>query len=701
MRLQTGKVTSAALLAAGLVAACWWAGPRAGAADRVLRSGVTATGFDAKVRPQDDLFRHVNGGWIAEAKIPAEYGTFGSFMELRDNALKDLRAIIENAARPENAASAPESRKIGDMYDAFMDEKKVEELGLEPIRGDLDRIDAVKDKAGFLRLMARLQRQGDGGLFRFGVAPDAKQSDREIVYLSQGGISLPDESYYRDPKFQPIREAFVAHVGKMFALAGRPEPEAAAKQVMDLETRLAKSHWDRVKSRDQTLSYNKKDRAALEALTPGFDWSTYFDVTGAKDLPEVIVRQPDFFAAMAATYKDVPLDQWKTWLAWHVLDSSASYLNKAVVDEDFDFARKLSGATELPPRWKRGVKAVEDALGEAAGKLYVARHFPPEAKARMQQLVKNLIEAYRQDIQELDWMSPETKKKALEKLARFTPKIGYPDKWRDYSKLEVRRGDLLGNVRRAVAFELDRNLAKLGKPVDRSEWGMTPQTVNAYYNPLFNEIVFPAAILQPPFFDRDADDAVNYGAIGAVIGHEIGHGFDDQGSKYDGDGNMKNWWTDADRKEFDKRAKMLIEQYNEFSPVQLPGQHVNGALDDRREHRRPGRPDHRPQGVQAVAPRDRADGARRPDRRPAVLHRLGPGLALEVPRRRADATAGRGSPLARRVPLQRRRPQPPRVLRRLRRQGRGQALAPRRPPRADLVSGRLIAKAWRSGYRPG
>jgi putative endopeptidase len=281
---------------------------------------------------------------------------------------------------------------------------------------------------------------------------------------------------------------------------------------------------------------------------------------------------------MAKALEDVPLEQWKTWLAWHVLDSTAPMLNKAMVDEDFDFGRKLSGATELPPRWKRGVQAVEGAMGEAAGKLYVARHFPPAAKARMQQLVQNLIAAYRQDIQELDWMSPETKTKALEKLARFTPKIGYPDKWRDYSKLEIRRDDLLGNIRRASAFELDRDLAKLGKPVDRSEWGMTPQTVNAYYNPLFNEIVFPAAILQPPFFDMNADDAVNYGGIGAVIGHEIGHGFDDQGSKYDGDGNMKNWWTDADRKEFDKRAKMLIQQYDGFAPAQLPGQHVNGAL---------------------------------------------------------------------------------------------------------------------------
>ena len=579
MRWPLGKASLAAtaMLAAGLWAAHGVAGPPAGAPDRELRSGVVKSGFDSRVRPQDDLFHHVNGGWIAEAKIPAEYGFFGSFMELRDNALKDLRAIIEDAAK-QDAAPGSEARKIGDLYASFMDEKRAEELGLEPIKGDLTRIGAVADRAGFVRLLAELERQGVSGLFRMGVAPDSKQSDKEIVQMGQGGITLPDEAFYRDAKFQPIRQAFVAHLQKMFALAGRTDPAGAAKQVMDLETRLAKHHWDRVKSRDQTLTYNKKDRAALDALAPGFDWTTYFEVTGAKGLTEVIVRQPEYFTAMAAALKDVPLEQWKTWLAWQVITSSAQYLNKAMVDEEFQFERMLTGADELPSRWKRGVKVVEGALGEAAGKLYVAKHFPPEARARMQQLVANLVEAYRQDIQELDWMGPETRKKALEKLARFTPKIGYPDKWRDYSKLEIRRDDLMGNVRRASAFEVDRDLAKLGKPVDRSEWGMTPQTINAYYNPLFNEIVFPAAILQPPFFDMKADDAVNYGGIGAVIGHEIGHGFDDQGSKYDGDGNMKNWWTDSDRKEFEKRAGMLIEQYNGFSPAQLPGQHVNGAL---------------------------------------------------------------------------------------------------------------------------
>jgi putative endopeptidase len=550
----------------------------AGKPSAAVHSGVDKSATDPSVRAQDDLFRHINGKWIATAEIPGEYGLYGSFMQLRDNSLRDLRAIIEEAASHHDSPPRSEAQQIGDLYSDFMNEARVEKLGLEPIQADLAKVDAIKDKSELLTLLGQLQRGGVGGLFGLFVSTDAKKSDQSIVYLTQDGISLPDESYYRDPKFKPIRDAYVTHVGRMFKLAGRPEPALAAKQVMELETRLAKNHWDRVKSRDATKTYNKKSLAELAALTPGFGWEHFAQSFGYKGKGDIVVRQPEYFAAMAQAYKEVGIDQLKTWLTWNILKSSASYLNKGMVDEAFDFERKLSGAKEQPPRWKRGVRVIEGSLGEAAGKLYVAKHFPPEAKARMQQLVRNLIEAYRQDISTLDWMSGTTRQKALEKLAKFTPKIGYPDKWRDYSKLEIRPDDLVGNVRRAYAFELDRDLAKLGKPVDRTEWGMTPQTVNAYYNPGFNEIVFPAAILQPPFFDLKADDAVNYGGIGAVIGHEIGHGFDDQGSKYDGDGNMKDWWTEADRKEFDKRAKMLIEQYNSLEPAQLPGQHVNGAL---------------------------------------------------------------------------------------------------------------------------
>jgi putative endopeptidase len=408
---------------------------------------------------------------------------------------------------------------------------------------------------------------------------DFKQSDRSLVYLEQGGISLPDESYYREDKFQPIRDQFADHVAKMLELAGIPDAKQAATRVMAVETALARNHWDRVKSRDRTLTYNKMDTKALAKLSPEVDWDAYFTELGAKGINEVIVRQPDFLTAMSKELDSVALADWKLWLKWQVVHDAAPLLSKPLVDENFAFfGRVLTGAPENRPRWKRGVAIVETTIGEAVGKLYVARHFPPEAKARMQELVANLIAAYHDDISSLDWMSPETRKHALEKLAKFTPKIGYPDKWRDYSSLTTDRNDLVGNIRRASEFETARELAKLGKPVDRSEWRMTPQTINAYYNPTMNEIVFPAAILQPPTFDMAADDAVNYGAIGAIIGHEIGHGFDDQGSKFDGDGNMVNWWTKQDRTEFDKRAKMLIDQYSGFAPAQLPGQKVNGAL---------------------------------------------------------------------------------------------------------------------------
>ncbi len=530
------------------------------------------------MRPQDDLFRHVNGKWLKTAEIPADRSVDGAFYQLRDQSEADLREIIEKAAKTDNPAGS-EAQKVGDLYASFMNTDRVEELGKTPIDDDLARVDAIQNKTDFLRALAELDRRGNDGLLGMWVDTDAKQSDRYIIYLSQGGLGLPDESYYRDDKFQEIRDAYVAHVAKMFDLAGVPDAKAKADRVMALETRLAENHWDRVKSRDDTLTYNKKDREALAELTPGFDWSTWFQTLGAENVKEVVVRQPSFFTAMARALDEVPLDDWKIWLKWHVIHSYAPLLSQPFVEENFAFyGHTLTGAEEIRPRWKRGVEAVESALGEAVGKLYVAEHFPPEAKARMQALVDNLIAAYREDIQALDWMSPETKTKALQKLDKFTPKIGYPDKWRDYSKLEIDRDDLVGNIQRATAFEIDRNLNKLGKPVDRSEWFMTPQTVNAYYNPGMNEIVFPAAILQPPFFDMNADDAVNYGAIGAVIGHEIGHGFDDQGSKFDGDGNMKDWWTDSDRKEFEKRAQALIEQYNGFEPAQLPGQHVNGAL---------------------------------------------------------------------------------------------------------------------------
>jgi putative endopeptidase len=576
-RKRLSLVRAAAVLGLVLcVASPLWSGSQD---DAPRSSGVIKTHADESVRPQDDLFRHVNGKWVAEAEIPADRPADGAFYMLRDKSESDLRAIIEQTAAKEDNAAGSEAQKVGDLFKSFMDEEKIEALGKKPIEAEIAAIQALADMPSLLKKGAELSRTGVGGPFVLGVAPDAKQSQKTIVYVHQSGIGLPDESYYRDARFEPVRKAYLAHIEKMFELAGLPDPKGSADKIMALETRLAKDHWDRVRARDATKAYNKFDRAGLEKLTPGFDWSSYLRALQCPELTEVVVRQPSYLTAMAKALDDVPLEDWKTWLSWRLLTSRAPLLSKAFVDENFNFYSKtLSGTPEQRPRWKRGVAAVEGGLGEAVGKLYVEKHFPPAAKERMKALVANLIEAYRRDIEKLDWMSPETKQKALEKLAKFTPKIGYPDKWRDYSKLEIKPDDLVGNVSRAAEFERDRNLAKLGKPVDRTEWYMTPQTVNASYNPVQNEITFPAAILQPPFFDLNTDDAVNYGGIGAVIGHEIGHGFDDQGSKFDGDGNLKNWWTDADRAEFDKRGKVLVEQYNGFSPPQTPGQYVNGAL---------------------------------------------------------------------------------------------------------------------------
>jgi len=520
----------------------------------------------------------VNGTWLKKTQIPPDRSNYGSFTALEDKAEKDLRTIVEELSAKQNP-SGSEAEKVGNLYSSFMDEKKAEADGLRPIAADLTRIDAIGTKEEFIRTMAEFQRNRIGSFLGVFIAPDAKKSDTYAVHLSQAGISLPDRDYYlsADAKFEKIRSEYVAHVERMLQLAGQPDAKAAAATIFGLEKQLAEAHWTRVESRDREKTYNKRTLEQLRQEAARFPFDRYFESLGARNFQYVIVRQPSYLTAMAKALDDTPLDSLKTWLKWKVVTAAAPFLSKAFVDEDFSFyGRTLQGTQENRARWKRGIDLVEEAMGEAVGRLYVERHFPPEAKARMQALVKNLIEAYRQSIQSLDWMGPETKKQALAKLDKFSPKIGYPDKWRNYSNLDIRPGDLVGNVRRAAAFEVDRNLAKLGKPVDRNEWNMTPQTVNAYYSSSMNQIVFPAAILQPPFFNMAADDAVNYGAIGAVIGHEIGHGFDDQGSKSDGDGNMRNWWTDQDRAAFEKRAKMLIDQYNQYEP--LPGQKLNGAL---------------------------------------------------------------------------------------------------------------------------
>ena len=430
-------------------------------------------------------------------------------------------------------------------------------------------------------MLGQLQRRGVGGFFGYWVTTDDGNANENIVYLYQSGIGLPDEAYYREPAHQKVRDEYLPHIAKMFTLTKQADADKLARLVFGLETKIAANHWDVVADRDAVKTYNKLTKAELFALGPEIDWEIWQNAYKFPEiaLSQIVVRQPSFITGISKLVAEFDLPSWQAWLKWRIITSSASLLSSEFVNENFRFyGTVLSGIPELRPRWKRGVAMVESVLGEAVGKLYVVQHFPPEAKSRMLELVNNLIEAYRVDIQALDWMSPETKIKALEKLDKFTPKIGYPDKWRDYSALEINADDLVGNARRASAFNTDYQLNKLGKPVDRSEWFMTPQTVNAYYNPGMNEIVFPAAILQPPFFDLAADDAVNYGGIGAVIGHEIGHGFDDQGSKYDGDGNLNNWWTDFDRAEFEKRANKLIAQYDQLEPTEAPGKKVNGAL---------------------------------------------------------------------------------------------------------------------------
>jgi putative endopeptidase len=543
-------------------------------------SGIAIDELSDEVRPQDDLFRHVNGRWMATTEIPADRAAHGAFHALRDQSEVDVRALAEEAAAGDAAPGTPE-RKVGDLWAAFMDADAVEAADAAPLADDLASIRAVGTTGELMGLIGRLQRHGTPGLVAWFVDNDGDDATRYVVNLWQGGLGLPDEAYYREDAYAEVRAAYVEHVGTMLRLVDEPDPAGAAARVMALETTLAGGHWTAVDSRDALKTHNKRTRAQLDEMAPGIDWAAWLEGLAAPDgaFDEVVVRQPGAIETAGRALTEVPLADWRAWLTFHHLRATAPYLSPRFVDADFAFyGTLLSGIPQLRERWKRGVDVVEGALGEAVGELYVARHFPPEHKARMQRLVGWLIEAYRVDIESLDWMSPETRERALDKLERFTPKIGYPDAWRDYSALDIDRDDLLGSLRRADAFESDRNLAKIGTPVDRGEWHMTPQTVNAYYNPGMNEIVFPAAILRPPFFDPDADDAVNFGGIGAVIGHEIGHGFDDQGSRYDGDGNLLDWWTDDDRKGFDVRAQALIGQYDGFEPEGLEGHHVNGAL---------------------------------------------------------------------------------------------------------------------------
>ncbi|MDQ1554139.1 MAG: putative endopeptidase [Microbacteriaceae bacterium] len=537
-----------------------------------LSSGINIDELDADIRPQDDLYRHVNGRWIERTSIPSDKARYGSFYLLAEEAEEAVRDIIVEA---QTAEPGTEERKFGDLYASFLDEARVEELGatpLAPLLSEVDRIGSIDD---FLATLGRLERQGSNGFFQLFVDNDPGNPERYLVFLEQGGLGLPDESYYREDKFAEIRTSYMAFVETMLALGGVENAADRAARIFALETELAAEHWDNVKSRDSEATYNPTTWDQVH----GFDlWRDALDVP-AGSLDELVVRQPSFLAGLAALLDDDHLEAWSDWLRWQVIRSNAAYLSSEFVAANFDFYGKtLTGTPEMRARWKRGVSLVEGSLGEAVGRIYVERHFPAEAKASMDILVANLIEAYRQSITGLHWMTDATRGRALEKLDKFTPKIGFPAKWRDYSSLQIDASDLLGNVRATNEFEFQRELGKIGKPLDRDEWFMTPQTINAYYNPGFNEIVFPAAILQFPFFDATRDAAANYGAIGAVIGHEIGHGFDDQGSKYDGDGRLTDWWTPADKEAFDERTKALIEQYNALAPAQVPDHRVNGAL---------------------------------------------------------------------------------------------------------------------------
>ena len=546
-----------------------------------IRSGIDLSHVDSDARPQDDLFGHVNGRWLTEYEMPADRATDGAFRTLYDSAEEHVRDLITDAAAVQ-AAKGTDEQRIGDLYASFMDEKTVAERGVQPLLDELAGIDAADSPEALAAVVGRLQRTGVGGGVGNYIDTDSKNSSRYLVHLSQSGIGLPDESYYRDEQHAAILAAYPGHIAAMFALVYGGDHSETAARIVALETKLAAAHWDVVKRRDADLTYNLRTFTDLPAEAPGFDWAGWVSALGTSPeaAAEVVVRQPDYLTAFAAAWSGEDLEDWKRWLRWRVIHARAGLLTDELIAEDFEFYGKLlSGTEQIRDRWKRAVSAVENLMGDAVGKLYVERHFPPGAKARMDELVANLREAYRVSINDLEWMTPETREKALAKLDKFTPKIGYPKKWRDYSTLVVERDDLYGNYQRGYAVGYDRELNKLGGPVDRDEWFMTPQTVNAYYNPGMNEIVFPAAILQPPFFDAEADDAANYGGIGAVIGHEIGHGFDDQGAKYDGDGNLVNWWTDDDRAEFGVRTTALIEQYEEFVPRQLAdGHHVNGAF---------------------------------------------------------------------------------------------------------------------------
>ncbi|MET1253552.1 M13 family metallopeptidase [Aliikangiella maris] len=548
-------------------------------AQKQLESGIELTNFDTKVKPQDDFYRYVNGAWLDKTEIPADKSSYGSFTALRDKSRQDVKAIIEETAKINNPEPSSDAQKVGDLYRSFMNIEHLNKLGVTPLSKEFNKIDQLKNHDDIAGYFAESQIIGSDAPFGFWINNDSKNPTQYIMYLTQSGLGLPDRDYYlkADEKSDELRQKYQQHIEKMLTLSGIANATAIAKDILSLETALAEIQWSRTENRDAEKTYNKHQIAKLSELSENFNWQKYFATASVDSEKELVIRQPSYLQQFSEIFASTQVSQWKNYFKWTLINANASRLSSEFDQANFEFFNQtLYGTPEQEARWKRAVNAVNRLLGEMVGKIYVKKHFKPEAKQRMIELVENLREAYRQAIIDLDWMGEDTKRQALDKLAKFNPKIGYPDKWIDYSSLTIDVNDLVGNFLRASRFTYQREIGKLGKPIDKSEWFMSPQTVNAYYNPVMNEIVFPAAILQPPFFNMRADDAVNYGGIGSVIGHEMGHGFDDQGSKSDGNGVLRNWWTPKDLEEFKLRTQKLADQYSQFEP--LPGEHIKGEF---------------------------------------------------------------------------------------------------------------------------
>ena len=544
-----------------------------------LSSGIDTSGFDTAVRAQDDFFSHVNGKWVAETVMPADRARWGTFDKLRENAQKDVRALVEEVSAAENVEPGSATQKIRDYYNAYMDSEKPNELGIEAIRAELDEIAAIETTDDLFRAFVTLGVYGVDSPLAAGVFSDMKDPNTNVVYIVESGITLPDRDYYLldDIQFVEGRELFRDYVARVFEMAGIADGSDKAEAIYDLEHALAEAHWTKEQNRNPVATYNRKTLAQLEEMAPNYPWAMAMEAAQIPGREFFIVRQPSFYENASTILAETPLETWKDYLTFQTIDAFAPLLGDDFFQANFDFYEAgLSGIEEPQPKWKRAVNALNGTMGELLGQLYVDKHYQVEAKARMDVMIANLIEAYRQSITELEWMSEETKLQALEKLSKFNPKVGYPEEWRDYSALDISGDDLVGNVKSAATFEYKRQIDKLDQPVDKNEWFMNPQTVNAYYNPVWNEVVFPAAILQPPFFNVEADDAANYGGIGAVIGHEIGHGFDDQGRQFDGDGNLRDWWTAEDTERFNERKDKLAAQYDSYEVVD--GLTINGQF---------------------------------------------------------------------------------------------------------------------------